>query len=83
MTAAGASRCPLEYVVQEADPATPPASTAWATGARWSRALADLNLIDYERLALSAPYVMTDLPAGRPPPGPEGHGYVATIKSGR
>jgi len=44
--------------------------------------LADLNVIDYERLQLASPEVVTDLPAGGSRLVQQAVGYVATIKSG-
>jgi N-acyl-D-amino-acid deacylase len=43
---------------------------------------ADLNLIDFERLALQLPDVVYDLPAGGRRMRQRAHGYVATIVSG-
>ncbi len=44
--------------------------------------LGDVNLIDYPRLQLGAPYVTSDLPAGGSRLLQRADGYVATIKSG-
>jgi len=44
--------------------------------------LADLNVIDYDRLKLHAPHVVRDLPAGGRRLMQHADGYVATIKSG-
>ena len=44
--------------------------------------LADLNLIDYDRLQLGNPEVVDDLPAGGRRLLQGAIGYVATIKSG-
>lgn len=44
--------------------------------------LADINLIDYDRLQLKPPVVVNDLPAGGARLVQEAVGYVATIKSG-
>jgi N-acyl-D-aspartate/D-glutamate deacylase len=44
--------------------------------------LADLNVIDFERLQLKAPYMVYDLPTGARRLMQEADGYVATIKSG-
>jgi N-acyl-D-aspartate/D-glutamate deacylase len=43
---------------------------------------ADLNVIDYERLALGRPRLVADLPAGGKRFLQRAHGYVATIASG-
>lgn len=45
--------------------------------------LGDLNLIDYEALALEPPQVVRDLPAGGSRLVQRPRGYVATIKSGQ
>ena len=44
--------------------------------------LADLNIIDFERLRLKAPYMVYDLPTGARRLMQDAEGYVATIKSG-
>ena len=44
--------------------------------------IADLNLIDYDRLALRAPHFVADLPAGGRRIVQEADGYLATIKAG-
>ncbi len=44
--------------------------------------LADLNIIDFERLELKAPHMVYDLPTGARRLMQEAEGYVATIKSG-
>ncbi|HUO48030.1 MAG TPA: amidohydrolase family protein [Acidimicrobiales bacterium] len=44
--------------------------------------LADVNVIDYEGLALDAPETVYDLPAGGRRLIQRGRGYVATVKSG-
>jgi N-acyl-D-amino-acid deacylase len=44
---------------------------------------ADLNIIDYDRLRLHAPYVRRDLPAGGRRLHQKADGYVATIVSGQ
>ncbi len=44
--------------------------------------VADLNVIDYERLQLGPPHVVDDLPAGGRRLVQRATGYVATIKSG-
>ena len=45
--------------------------------------LADLNIIDLEKMKLNAPYVAFDLPAGGKRLLQTADGYVATIKSGQ
>ena len=44
--------------------------------------LADLNVIDFDRLQLKAPHMVYDLPTGARRLMQEAEGYVATIKSG-
>jgi N-acyl-D-amino-acid deacylase len=44
--------------------------------------LADLNMIDFDKLALAPPYVAFDLPAGGRRLVQSAHGYEATIKRG-
>ena len=44
---------------------------------------ADLNIIDHDRLQLSAPWVSHDLPAGGKRVTQSARGYVATIVSGQ
>jgi N-acyl-D-aspartate/D-glutamate deacylase len=43
---------------------------------------ADLNVIDYDRLSLPAPFVVSDLPAGGKRLMQHASGYAATIVSG-
>jgi N-acyl-D-aspartate/D-glutamate deacylase len=45
--------------------------------------LADLNVIDFERLKLNIPYMVYDLPTGARRLMQDAEGYVATIKSGQ
>jgi len=45
--------------------------------------LADLNVIDFERLKLKVPYMVYDLPTGARRLMQDADGYVATLKSGR
>jgi N-acyl-D-aspartate/D-glutamate deacylase len=45
--------------------------------------LADLNVIDFERLRLHKPYMVYDLPTGARRLMQEAEGYAATIKSGK
>ena len=44
---------------------------------------ADVNIIDFDRLQLKAPYMVYDLPTGARRLMQEADGYVATIKSGQ
>jgi N-acyl-D-aspartate/D-glutamate deacylase len=45
--------------------------------------LADLNVIDFNRLRLKVPYMVYDLPTGARRLMQDAEGYVATLKSGR
>lgn len=45
--------------------------------------LADVNIIDFERLRIKAPYMVYDLPTGARRLMQDAEGYVATIKSGQ
>ena len=45
--------------------------------------LADINVIDFERLELGTPYMVYDLPTGARRLMQKASGYVATIKSGQ
>ena len=45
--------------------------------------LADLNLIDFDRLKLNVPYMVYDLPTGARRLMQDAQGYVATVKSGQ
>ena len=45
--------------------------------------LADLNLIDFDRLKLNVPYMVYDLPTGARHLMQDAKGYVATVKSGQ
>jgi N-acyl-D-aspartate/D-glutamate deacylase len=45
--------------------------------------LADLNVIDFDRLKLGVPYMVYDLPTGARRLMQDAEGYVATIKSGQ
>ena len=45
--------------------------------------LADLNVIDFDRLKLKVPYMVYDLPTGARRLMQDAEGYVATIKSGQ
>ncbi|WP_439814869.1 N-acyl-D-amino-acid deacylase family protein [Zavarzinia sp. CC-PAN008] len=45
--------------------------------------LADINVIDFDRLKLKAPYMVYDLPTGARRLMQEAEGYVATIKAGQ
>ena len=45
--------------------------------------MADLNLIDFDRLKLNVPYMVYDLPTGARRLMQDAQGYVATVKSGQ
>jgi N-acyl-D-amino-acid deacylase len=75
-------RLPLEYVVRKQTLDTARLYGMADRGTVEPGALADLNLIDYDALALGAPYVTNDLPAGGRRLLQKASGYVATVKSG-
>jgi N-acyl-D-aspartate/D-glutamate deacylase len=75
-------RLPLEMVVKKQ---THDTASLYGLGDRGILAagkLADVNVIDYERLQLGSPKVIADLPAGGRRLVQDATGYVATIKSG-
>jgi N-acyl-D-aspartate/D-glutamate deacylase len=75
-------RLPLEMVVKKQ---THDTASLYGLGDRGILAagkLADVNIIDYERLQLGSPKVIADLPAGGRRLVQDATGYVATIKSG-
>ena len=73
---------PIEYVVRKQTRDTARLYGLADRGTVEPGALGDLNLIDYDALALGAPYVRHDLPAGGRRLLQQATGYVATIKSG-
>ena len=75
-------RLPLEWVVKKQTHDTARLYGLSDRGTVEPGALADLNLIDYERLQLGAPNVVADLPAGGSRLLQDATGYVDTIKSG-
>jgi N-acyl-D-amino-acid deacylase len=75
-------RLPLEMMVKKQ---TLDTASLYGLGDRGSLEpgkVADVNLIDYERLQLGSPRVVADLPAGGRRIVQGAAGYVATIKSG-
>jgi N-acyl-D-amino-acid deacylase len=75
-------RIPLETVVRKQTSGTAAAVGLSDRGTIEVGKKADLNVIDYDRLAIGAPYSVTDLPAGGRRILQEATGYVATIVSG-
>ncbi len=75
-------RLPLEYVVKKQTHDTARLYGMSDRGTLEPGALGDVNLIDYQGLALGAPYVKSDLPAGGRRLLQKASGYVATIKAG-
>ncbi|HWF17403.1 MAG TPA: amidohydrolase family protein [Acidimicrobiales bacterium] len=73
---------PLEYVVKKQTHDTARLYGLSDRGTVEPGALADLNLIDYDALALGVPYVTHDLPAGGRRLLQRATGYAATIKKG-
>jgi N-acyl-D-aspartate/D-glutamate deacylase len=76
------ARLPLEYVVKKQTHDTARLYGMSDRGTVEPGALADLNLIDYDALALGTPFVRADLPAGGRRLLQRAEGYVATIKKG-
>ena len=82
MTAPGASGCRWSWSCRSR-----PSDTArlYGLGDRGTLEvgmLGDVNVIDYEALALEPPQVVRDLPAGGSRLVQRPRGYVATVKSG-
>ncbi len=75
-------RLPLEWVVRKQTRDTAHLYGLHDRGTIEPGMLGDLNLIDYEHLALSTPRVSADLPAGGRRILQTATGYAATIKSG-
>jgi N-acyl-D-aspartate/D-glutamate deacylase len=73
---------PLEYVIKKQTHDTARLYGMSDRGTVEPGALADFNLIDYERLSLGTPYVVRDLPAGGKRLLQRATGYAMTIKSG-
>jgi N-acyl-D-amino-acid deacylase len=73
---------PLEYVVKMQSHDTARLYGLTDRGTLEVGALADINLIDYDRLQLTNPCVVDDLPAGGKRLLQGAVGYVETIKSG-
>ncbi len=75
-------RLPLEWIVKKQSHDTARLYGLGDRGTLEAGMLADLNLIDYERLELGSPRVADDLPAGGRRLLQGATGYVETIKSG-
>ena len=75
-------RLPLEWIVRKQTRDTARLYGLTDRGTIEPGMLADINLIDYERLRLQTPRVAADLPAGGRRLLQGASGYVATIKSG-
>jgi N-acyl-D-aspartate/D-glutamate deacylase len=73
---------PLEWVVKKQTQDTARLYGLGDRGTLESGMLADLNVIDYDRLSLGNPRVAKDLPAGGSRLLQTAEGYVNTIKSG-
>ncbi|HVX20677.1 MAG TPA: amidohydrolase family protein [Acidimicrobiales bacterium] len=76
------ARLPLEWVVKKQTQDTARMYGLGDRGTVQPGMVADLNLIDYDRLQLGHPRVVADLPAGGRRLLQDATGYVATIKSG-
>jgi N-acyl-D-aspartate/D-glutamate deacylase len=75
-------RLPIEWIVKKQTSDTARLYGLGDRGTVEPGALADLNLIDYDRLQLTNPRVVADLPAGGRRILQGSVGYVETIKSG-
>ena len=75
-------RLPLEWVVKKQTLDTARLYGLGDRGTLEPGMLADLNVIDYDRLQLGTPRVVTDLPAGGRRLVQDAVGYLATVKSG-
>ena len=75
-------RLPLEIVVQKQTSDTARLYGLGDRGTLQPGMLGDVNVIDYDALALEPPQVIRDLPAGGSRLVQRPRGYVATIKSG-
>jgi N-acyl-D-amino-acid deacylase len=76
------ARLPLEWVVRKQTHDTARLFGMHDRGTLEPGMLADVNVIDYERLQLGTPVVVGDLPAGGRRLVQDAQGYLATIKSG-
>ncbi|MGA7417745.1 MAG: amidohydrolase family protein [Acidimicrobiales bacterium] len=75
-------RLPLEWMVKKQTQDTAQLYGLGDRGTLEPGKLADINIIDFERLQLGNPRVASDLPAGGRRLLQDATGYVATIKSG-
>ncbi len=73
---------PLPYIVKKQTHDTARLYGMTDRGTVETGALGDLNLIDYDALALGGPFVRADLPAGGSRLLQRAEGYVATVKKG-
>ncbi len=76
-------RLPLEEIVRRQTSHTASVYGLRDRGVLAPGMKADVNLIDYDRLAFDAPYMAYDLPAGGKRLLQKSRGYIATIVSGR
>jgi N-acyl-D-aspartate/D-glutamate deacylase len=75
-------RLPLEYAVKRQTSETAALYGLGDRGVLAPGKRADVNVIDFERLALTAPEIVFDLPAGGRRLIQKAEGYLATVKSG-
>ena len=73
---------PLEWVVKKQTHDTAELYGLRDRGTLEEGMVADVNLIDYDRLQIGSPIVVDDLPAGGRRLIQRATGYVATVKSG-
>ena len=76
------ARLPLEWVVKKQTADTARLYSLGDRGTLEPGKVADVNVVDYDNLQLSAPRVAADLPAGGKRLVQEAVGYLATVKSG-
>jgi len=76
-------RLPLEHIVKKQTMETAGIYGMRDRGQLKPGYLADVNIIDFDRLRLPPPYVAFDLPAGGRRLNQTAEGYVATLKRGR
>ena len=75
-------RLPLEFMVHHVTQRTAQHVGWFDRGVVAPGMLADLNVIDIDRLGAAPPRLVNDLPAGGRRLVQDAHGYVATVKSG-
>jgi len=77
------SKLPIEFLVHAQTQRNARALGMFDRGALVPGMKADINIIDFDKLDLSAPQIVNDLPAGGRRLVQKAKGYVATIVSGQ